>query len=204
MKDMAAYAIGETVMDRADYEVERLDRAEDAITVARAFYESNTAAISRMRRRHWCVAHRRRRAPPPGERRVIAGAGEGGVADCQREVLGHLAAIEHGDRSEGDLGAAAQGPARARHDSGDGGEIVLGGGQQLGALAPPLSRQRRIAAHDEALAWVIGDRSRPYLGYRTGRAATVRSRPELRSPARAMTTASRGRRVSDQPRCALV
>ena len=55
--------------------------------------------------------------------------------------------------------AAAQRLVLAPGRGGDGGQLLLGGGQQLAALALPFGGQQRIAAHDEPLAGelVAGD-----------------------------------------------
>ena len=76
--------------------------------------------------------------------------------DGDVEVLGHLVAID--DLADGDTdGIATAQRSFGRDARGPGsGELLLGGGQQLLALARPLVGQQRIAADDEPLARIIG------------------------------------------------
>ncbi len=70
-------------------------------------------------------------------------------------MLGHLAPPQHGAGSEGDLVFAAQRPQWAGHGGSDGGEILLGGGEQFLALARPFAGEIPIAANDQTLTGIV-------------------------------------------------
>lgn len=86
---------------------------------------------------------------------VLAREGEVGVRDGEREVLGHLVFADDGADLEADLGLAAERLPGATHGVADGGEVALGCGEQVLALAPPGSGEIGIAADDEALARIV-------------------------------------------------
>ena len=70
-------------------------------------------------------------------------------------MLGHLAPSQHGAGLERDLVFAAQRLARAGHGSGNSGEILLGGGEQLLAFARSLGSEGAIAANDQTFARIV-------------------------------------------------
>ena len=61
------------------------------------------------------------------------------VRDRQFEVFGHLVLVEHGSDGEADLPRAAQRLGLAGGGGGDLGQIALGGGEQVLALAGAFS-----------------------------------------------------------------
>ena len=71
------------------------------------------------------------------------------------EVLGHLVLADDGADLEADLGLATQRLPGAAHGVLDGGEVALGCGEQVLALAPSRHGEIGIAAHDEALARIV-------------------------------------------------
>ena len=78
-------------------------------------------------------------------------------------MLGHLVLVEHGADGHADLRRAAQGLRLARHAGGDFGQIALGGGDEVLALAGALARQIRIAADDQPLAGKVGRGDRRHV-----------------------------------------
>ena len=86
----------------------------------------------------------------------LAGEAEAGVGNVEGEVLGHLVLVEHGADREADFGFAAQRLALAGHGGGDAGEVALGGGEQILALAGALGGERAVAADDQPLAGELG------------------------------------------------
>jgi hypothetical protein len=84
------------------------------------------------------------------------GEAERVVGDADLEMLGHVAPSQHGADRLADRRGAAQRPARSLHLSRDARKLLLGGGQQLRALAGPLCGQQRVLAHHQAFAWIVG------------------------------------------------
>ena len=91
-----------------------------------------------------------------GDRRFIPHKLEGGAGDGQPEVLGDLAPPQRRARLQGDLGRAPERVAGARRCRLDLGDILLGCGEQVFALARPLGGQGGIAADDQPFAREIG------------------------------------------------
>ena len=77
------------------------------------------------------------------------------VGDGDLEVLGDLAAAEHGADRQADLGGAAQWLAGAPNAGLDGDQLLLGGVEQLATLAGALGGKRRIAADDQPFAGIV-------------------------------------------------
>ena len=71
-------------------------------------------------------------------------------------MLGHLVAMEDLADLEADFRLALQGRTGALHPIADGGEIALGGQQQLLALVRPAAGQLGIAADHQPLAGIVG------------------------------------------------
>ena len=76
------------------------------------------------------------------------------LADLQLEVLGHLLGVHHPPCPQPDGALTLE--ASACHRRGDPREGLLGGCQERLALARPLGREGRVAAHHEALAGKVG------------------------------------------------
>ena len=76
---------------------------------------------------------------------------QAGVGDRQREVLGHVEALDDAAHAQRDGLLAAQRVACALRGRGDLGQIGLGGRQQLQPLARTLLGQQRVAAHHQPL-----------------------------------------------------
>lgn len=72
------------------------------------------------------------------------------------KMLAHLVPVDHLAHPNPDRGGAAQRLLGALGGSHDRQQILLGGGQQLLPLAPPLIGQHRVAAHDQAFAGELG------------------------------------------------
>jgi hypothetical protein len=123
-KDVRPYPAGQPMVDGADVEVDRLERAEGALDVGEALVgEDRCAGIERLGRRRGAQdveAVERRLA---GDRRVVADEAERFLGDGQPEVLGDLTPSQHGARFQRDLGRAAQRVAGARRRRLDLGEI---------------------------------------------------------------------------------
>src|SRR5512132_426527 len=77
------------------------------------------------------------------------------VADGDAEVLGDLAAAEHGTDRLADGGSAGERLASAANAGLDALELPLGVGEQFASLARAFLGQRRVAADDEALARIV-------------------------------------------------
>ena len=71
-------------------------------------------------------------------------------------MLGHLVLVEHRADRERDLGGAAQRIALAGDGGLNAGEIALGGGEQVFALAGALGGEIGVAADHQPLAGKIG------------------------------------------------
>jgi hypothetical protein len=143
------------VVDRADREVDRLERSEGPLDpreeLVRADHRGGVEALRGHARAQDVEAVERRlggdRVGPPAEREVI-------VADVELEVLGHLVAVDDPPDRNADPGRTAQGP---RLDPGDHlPEGRLGRREEIDPLARPLGREGRVAAHDEALTGELG------------------------------------------------
>jgi hypothetical protein len=80
---------------------------------------------------------------------------EGVIGDGQREVLGHLAPADHRPDRMADGGGAAQRVFCPLHAGLDAGEVGLGRGQRLLALAGPFLDQQWVAAHTTMRSWVM-------------------------------------------------
>ena len=74
------------------------------------------------------------------------------VGDLDLEVLGHLVTAQHGADGDADLVGPVQRSPLALDPLLDGGEIALGGIEQIVALARSCDGQVGIAADDEAFA----------------------------------------------------
>ena len=86
---------------------------------------------------------------------VVPPEGEGLIGDGGDEVPGHLAAMDHSPDAQADLGRPAQGAVLAAGRRRDGGQVLLGGGQQFLPLAAPPGGEQGVAAHDEPFAGEI-------------------------------------------------
>src|SRR5579871_2832348 len=102
------------MMDRADVEIAGLDVAEGTLGLAQALVSEDDAR--RWKARGWELgsddvnAVERRLG---GNRLGLARPAEARLGNSEREVLGHVAAIEHGAEREADLVLATQRLARA-------------------------------------------------------------------------------------------
>ena len=81
-----------------------------------------------------------------------------GIGDVEIEVLGHFIPVDHRTDPERDLGGATQRIAPAGDGGLDAGEIALGGGQQVFALAGALGGKIRVAADHQTLIGKLGCR----------------------------------------------
>ncbi len=87
--------------------------------------------------------------------RVVAREAEVGVGDGDVEVLGDLAAPEHGADGLTDLVGAPERLAGAPDARLDPAQLPLGGIQQFGPLAGALGAERRVAADDQPFAGIV-------------------------------------------------
>src|SRR5271166_5150797 len=81
---------------------------------------------------------------------------EAGISDVEIEMLGHLVFVDDFADRERDLGGAAQRITFARDGGLDAGEVALGGGQQILALAAALCGEIGVAADHQAFAGKSG------------------------------------------------
>ena len=86
--------------------------------------------------------------------RLLPLGGEAGIGDGDVEVLGHLVLVQDLAGLLPDLGGAGQ-PA-GRSAGGDRGEQLLGGREEVFALAGALAGEGGVAAGDEPFAGEIG------------------------------------------------
>jgi hypothetical protein len=84
---------------------------------------------------------------------LVAVPGQPVAGDVEGEVLGHLVLVDHPPGPQADL--VLPGELACRGLVTDLGEQGLGGGEEVFALAGPLSSQQRVAAGDEPLAGVV-------------------------------------------------
>ena len=89
-------------------------------------------------------------------------------------MLGHLVSLDHRADGQRDLGGATQWIVTACDGCLNAGEIALGGGEQLGALAAPLCGEIGIAALHRRSPGTRVPRWRPCLSGRTATVATRR------------------------------
>jgi hypothetical protein len=133
--------------DRADIEVDGLQRTEGALDLSQALIRAHGGAGIEGLGRHGGAqdieAVERRLG---GDGGVIAGKRKIVVADGDAEVLGELAAAEHGTDRLADDGGARERLAGAANAGLDALELPLGGGEQLASLARAFLGQRRVAA----------------------------------------------------------
>ena len=110
------------------------------------------------------------------------------VADGDAEVLGDLAAAEHGADRLADGGSARERLASAADAGLDALQVPLGGGEQFASLARAFLGQRRVAADDEALARIVRAFDLGQIALveqrELQRAAVGRERPDGRRPER--------------------
>ena len=83
---------------------------------------------------------------------VVAGEAQRMVGDGDVEVLGDLAAAEHGTDGSADRACSTQRSALALNAGLDGLQIVLGCGEQFVSFAGPLFGKSDVLAHHKALA----------------------------------------------------
>ena len=175
--------------DRADIEVDGLQRTEGALDLSQALIRAHGGAGIEGLGRHGGAqdieAVERRLG---GDGGVIADKRKIVVADGDAEVLGDLAAAEHGTDRLADGGSARERLASAANAGLDALELPLGGGEQFASLARAFLGQRRVAADDEALARIVRAFDLGQIALveqrQLQRAAVGRERPDGRRPER--------------------
>ena len=127
-EDVGAHPLGQPVVDRADMEVDGLDRADGPLDQAEGFVAPDRGGVVE-RGGGQAGAHDVEPVEGGlgGDLGASAGEGEAGVGDGEGEVLGHLAPVDHGADGQADFGLAAQRRALAPDGGGDGGKVALGG-----------------------------------------------------------------------------
>ena len=145
------------MMDRPDLQIDGFDAAE------RPFHHGEGFVAAHRRR---VVEGFRRQAGAHdidpvtgclgGDLGGLAGEAEVGIGDVEIEVLGHFIPVDHRTDRQRDLGGATQRIALAGDGGLDAGEIALGGGQQVFALAGALGGKIRVAADHQTLIGKLG------------------------------------------------
>ncbi len=170
-------ALSEPVEDRAQVQVAGLDVAEVPLGVFEVLVRGDDAGRVELAGRDGGAQHVEPVEGGLGVDLVLAALdGQAGIGDGEAEVLGGLVCADHLAGGEADRVRAAQPPGR--HAGGEGGEQLLGGGQQVGALAGALGGQHRVAAGDQPLAGEVrGGDLGPGPAHQAGTTAAGRHRP---------------------------
>src|SRR4051812_2919296 len=145
-EDMRADASGQAVVDGADLEVDRLDRAEGSLHLAEALVGEHGGGAVEVGGGQAGAQHINAiQGGLTGDGGGIPREAEGGIVDGELEMLGHLAATEYGADAQPDLVLATERLLGALDGGLDAAEIGFGGGEQVVPLGGTLGGQGRVA-----------------------------------------------------------
>lgn len=143
--------------DRTHFQVHRFQRPKGPLDLGQVLVSRHRS----LRRQRLCLDARADDIQPiqrrfRGDLFIAPPIGERVVFDGQREVLLHFGVVQLAADTQADLLFAAQGPPFARYRLSDRFQLLLGGREQLLALACPFIRQQGIAARHQTLARIVG------------------------------------------------
>ena len=156
-QDVGAHAWRGPMEHRTQLEIDGLQRTEGVLDAAEAFVGAHRGGGIGLCGRQIGANHIDAvEGGLGGDAEGVLGEAERIVGDADLEMLGHVALSQHCADRLADRRGAAQRTARPLHAGCDARQLLLGGGQQLGAFAGPLFGQQRVLADHQAFARIIG------------------------------------------------